>query len=973
MYLKRVEAVGFKSFAQKVNIEFKYGVNGIVGPNGCGKSNITDAIKWVLGEQSTKNLRASGMTDVIFAGSEAYKRHNFAQVSLIFDNSVRLFNLDFDEVQITRKVYRDGESEYLINNVHCRLKDINDLILDTGLGKDSLSMISQGGISNFAQAKPDERRLIFEEAAGVSKYKKRKTESLKKLDKTAENLTRIEDIISEIEIQIEPLKIQSLKAQKFLDKKNRLEEIEVSVLVYEIDNLNNELIIKNSAINDIEYNAVTNSNELMNIDTRLQNQKNSIKEYDFKIESLQQKLLDIIDNISTIEKQIIDGQQNNQVLFDENEDVSYYKKNLVSLDLEINNIKSNLLNIKDEIISSKLSYNDKKENYESLRNEIVSIQNGFQSLLANKEMLENMNASNSNLFNGVKAIIGAKNSLNGIVGIVNDLFEVDELYMEAISKTLGTSLQNIVCQSSDDAKDAVNFLKKNQAGRATFIPISELKPKSIGSDDIHIAKSVVGYIDIATNLVTFKEDYRLAFEYLLNNSLVCDNIDNAIILARKLRNKYRVVTLDGEVISVGGLVTGGKNRNNQKNILNSKKDLEKIVEEISSKKFIIDSKNNLLYSLESEVDNLRSFINKLEISQAKLEENLNNKEQSYFNIKEKYDMLTDDEFKIDYTEKQVNLQNSLTNSLNSKEKVINEIKSLREVRLELSKEIDKQETKYKSIQRLLNDLSQKENEYNLVITKLEMSKKSLLDRLALEYQLTYDTALNQMKGDLILNQAKIEVDKLKSEIRRLGVVNLLAIDEYEKIRERYDFLGDQYNDLVASKEEILKTISDTDKVMVQRFSKTIDDINEILPDMFKKLFGGGYANLEYSNPMNILESGIEIVARPPGKSIQNLNLFSGGEKALIALSVLFSILKVRPVPLCILDEVEAALDQANVERFARFLKEFAEQTQFIVITHRPGTMEECDVLYGVTMQEKGVTKMVGVKLEDAKDLIEKEI
>ncbi|MEG0569712.1 MAG: AAA family ATPase, partial [Erysipelotrichales bacterium] len=924
MYLKRVEAIGFKSFAHKVNIGFTPGINGIVGPNGCGKSNITDAIKWVLGEQSTKNLRAQGMSDVIFAGSQDYKAQNMAQVSLVFDNSDKLLKLDYEEVEITRRLYRSGESEYSINKNSCRLKDIVDLLMDTGLGRDSLSMISQGAIANFAQAKPIERRGIFEEAAGVSKYKKRKIEALRKLEKTNENLLRISDIINELEDQIGPLKRQADNARKFLEKKERLDKIEVSVIVFDVANIERILIEAKENISTIKQELTINETKLLFDEGKLEQLKENIKTYDNEIAMLQAQLLSEVDKISSLEKQKSEEDSRDN----ENKSVEYIdglKQKLNALAQELDGFNNNLKLMSVDLDELKISFEDKKSSYDDLKENIARKQNMLHNYQNKKGVLDNINDNKSNVYTGVKAIMEVKNSLSGIVGMVNDLFEVEEQFQDAISKSLAASLQNIVVESNNDAKRAVSFLKTNKAGRATFIPIDTIRARYINGDDIYVAQQSEGFIDVATNLIRFDEENRIVFEYLLNTTLVCDQIDNAVSLARALKNRYRVITLDGDIISVGGLVTGGKIKNDRGNILTIKKDLEKITEYISKITSEIQSDNEELYVQEQDLNNIRNKINQQNISIAKVEESISHRQHQFDDLKNEFESISNESYVQDFSQ-----ISSVVERLNSaklnKERILSAIKSARETHSEINLDIENIETQLKSTRYFISDLEKKHSNINMEKATKEIELKNMLDRLANEYQLTIDGAKEQVVLELDMRLAKEEVVQLKREIKNLGMVNPLAIEEYERVSERFNFLSDQREDLETSKNDILDMINDTDKIMVEKFSKTIDDINKELPDTFSKLFGGGSVKLEYTDPSNLLETGIDIVAQPPGKSIKNLNLFSGGEKALIALSVLFAILKVRPIPLCILDEVEAALDQANVERFAKFLKEFSSET-----------------------------------------------
>jgi len=964
LHLSRVEAIGFKSFANKVNVEFNPGVNGIVGPNGCGKSNITDAIKWVLGEQSAKSLRASNMTSVIFNGDELghYKKQNFAQVSLIFDNSDHSLNIDFDTVEITRRLYRNGESEYLINKSPSRLKDIVELIMDTGLGKDSLSMISQGAINNFAESKPEERRAIFEEAAGVAKYKKKKIESLRKLEKTNDNIVRLSDIIAELEAQIEPLKNQAIKAKQYKDAKEKLEGVEVSVLVFDIDAYYTKLNQAKITLADLTSDLIVSEKELEN-DERLSSQiDESYKACNSEVLELQANLLKISKDIEALQKE--KAELNNQVF--ENSDEQY-----------IGNLKSKLDEYKLAIETDTRTKSDFEQKKESVGSELTVLNQQESQLNSHKQRLtsqshqintsiriiENDLNSTNNLYAGVRAVLNNKAALGNIIGIVKDLFSVNERYAQAIVTVLNSVLQNVVVESSEDAKYAAQFLKENRAGFATFWPLDMVKDRYLNDNDLYIAQQSEGFVDVAVNLISFEPKFEVLFNQFLNQTLVVDSIENAIILGKRINNRARIVTLDGEVINTTGSIAGGRGKNDTSNPLTLKSDLEKAKQDRESVARKLDEIEDALSTLIFSKANLTTKLNQYNISIGKLETTIDNNQALFNTSKNEYEGLTNLEYNVEESITGIDLQLAILSS--EKDNVVNDIGSKHHEASQLSSQLDDLKEKIKTSRKSINAIKDDMSMLKIDNASLEANLKNALDTLATDYKLTMDRAREVADVSIDVSLAKEEVTRYKRIIKSLGYVNHLAIEEYEKVKERFDFLSIQMADLENSRNDILKIINDTDKVMVTKFDETIQDINAVLPDTFKKLFGGGMAKLEYTDPTNILDTGIEIIARPPGKNINNLISFSGGEKALIALSVLFSIIKVRPIPLCILDEVEAALDIANVEKFARYLKEFAQTTQFIVITHRPGTMEQCDVLYGVTMQEPGVTKMIGVQLKDA--------
>lgn len=978
MFLKAIKLRGFKSFADEIVINFDNPVTGVVGPNGCGKSNISDAIRFVLGEKSSKSLRGDKMTDVIFAGSENRKALNMAEVTLVFDNSKHKLNSDLDEIEITRKIYAsdDQEAEYLINHRNVRLKDINDLILDSGIGKDTLSIISQGNITSFAEAKPFERRALFEDAAGVSKYKKRKIETLNALDRTKDNLDRTFDILNELEKQVVPLKRQARKATLYLEKKTRLESIEVSVIVDEINKLSERQKEIEKQIFDMETDQSMASVAINKAELEISESKSELRELDKSINTLQDELIKVVNEIQALDKR--------KVELDEKRKYA----------IEVGNNQEKAKHIKEMMLEAKTEYEDRKNRYieltkqieliskelEDLANNIVDInlkreeENGRVRILSNKaEVLENLikNPFDSQNHSGVKAVMENKNSLFGILDVVAQALIPDQGYEEALKAAIAGSAFHIVCKNEDSAKNAINFLKKNHSGRATFIPLTVCKEYSIAENDLIICKNTKGFLGSLDEFISCEPTYdALAFS-LLGNTIVVDNIDNAVYLSDLLNRAYKVVTLEGDVINKGGTMTGGRVKN-ETSIITARSELDRIKADLDAhlaKQEIVEKDYAKLVAKKEEDE---AELTDYRIKMATLEPVMESKKAKYESLKQEYadlnpndtideDLTTDDE-----------LVNLLSAAYAAKDSITVDIKSKRDARMKLSADIDRKEIHLRTLRK---DNDQSSSSRTKVYTEravIETNLKNNLDRLASTYNMTFDFALKQVENTEVEENAKEEVAKLRAEIEALGNINMDAPKEYEEVNERYEFTKKNYDELVESRDKILAVIDELDQTMKTQFMNTFNEINAHLNDTFVALFGGGRAKLKLEDPEDVLNTGIDVDVQPPGKAVQSIRLFSGGEKTLIAISVLFTILKVKKSPLVVFDEVEAALDQANVERFAKHVKQFSDDTQFIIITHRPGTMSNCDVLYGVTMQKKGISELLKVKLVDAINMAEPE-
>lgn len=971
MYLKKIELHGFKSFADRVNLEFQPGITGIVGPNGCGKSNITDAIRWVLGEQSVKSLRGNSMTDVIFAGSQDRKPQNLAEVTLVFDNTDRYIDTDYQEIEITRRIYRhNNEGEYLLNKQPCRLKDIVDLMMDTGLGRDSLSMISQGNISSFADSKPEDRRSMFEEAAGVAKYKKRKIESLRRLEKTNDNLNRISDIVNELEKQIIPLKKQKDKAEQYLALKEQLEKIEIGLIVHESKDLKEKLDALKEDINDLERYDQEYNNELTTKDALLQAQKDKMVLLDKEVDELQVALMQAMEEVNRLTM--------NKVQIDEKR--KHILENQSSADIE-----SKITSLKQMLSDTLTEYNNRVERYDQAQSQIDDLElrrketmqklenlrglhethNSKMNALKTKKMLTKEQLENNSHYNyGVKTILSS--SLNGVINVLEKVIEPKEGYEQAISTALGGAMQFVLTKDQASARQAIQYLKQNKAGRATFLPIHSLSKRTVRDDHLLVCQNTKGYLGIASEFIYYDDQYETVISNQLGNTLVVDSLETANSLANNLYYRYKIVTINGDVVNVGGSMTGGQSRQ-QNTTYHAQKELESLEKDISSLEKNLVHLKTQINELDLSYRELSNDLLQKKISFARLEEEVASKLGEFKNLKAQYESLANEKLEVNQIlshEVNDDIVKQLNDAVEKRDQLTESIKAKRETRMGYVNDNDAMEDELRILRKALSDVKSKLMNSRVEYTKVESQLNSKLSYLNEEYKMTFEYA-DENYGHLKYDEnAGSEVFALKTEIKRLGNVNLDAIEEYQQVNERYEHLNTQKIDLLSAKDSLLKAIDEMDAVMIQRFDETFHKINEEFNIVFRTLLGGGKAMLKYSDPDNILETGIDIDVQPPGKSVQNISLFSGGEKALIAISCLFAILKVRPVPMCILDEVEAALDQANVERFAKYLKEFAGKTQFIVVTHRPGTMEQCDILYGATMQQKGVTKLISVKFED---------
>ncbi len=982
MYLKTIKASGFKSFANKIQIDLENKITGIVGPNGSGKSNIVDAVRWVLGEQSVKSLRGDGsMTDVIFSGSKSREPLNVASVTLVFDNTDHVFPLDFNEVSIKRRVYRDGTNEYFINGEKCRLKDINDLLLDSGIAKESFNIISQGRVEEILSAKASDRRIIFEEAANVLKYKRRKEDALRKLDKTNENMNRINDIIAELESQVEPLKEQASKAEEYNNAKEELGSIEISLVTHDITEYNKEYELKSAKIETLNNELINLKTKTSSSDATSERQKLELSKLNNEINDYQEKLLEMTKKVeqANSHKQIVLERKKYEL----NNDTIH--KNIVSLkeeQLKIQNqvsaIEFNIDENNTKLEKIDLNIKNNETFLDKLKTEKRNIDDIINKNYYNLNIVKNrINSLETSIENNGSLPLAVRNILNnprlkGIHDIVGNIIDVEPTYLTAITTSLGAAFNNIIVDNASSAEEAIKYLKENKFGRVTFLPINVMKPKYVDEKILNILKHQEGFINIASNLVRTESLYQTIISNQLGNTLIVDNIKNANIISKQINFQYKIVSLSGEIVHVGGAITGGETskirsvKTDKQELLEQTKEKEKLeltiknceekINEIDNKFHEIDDKN---YLLNKEKLELKEKINILK----------QNIEDLYKRLNEISSEITSSNniLKNDLSKEETEAINEFYRLEKEKEELSQNYKKLLNKREDLTEEISLNENLNKKDNEQLRNTMNELKDLEILVNRLEVKIDSSLKLLSENYGMTYEFALEKSIIDLDIEFARTKVNKLRKVIKDLGEVNLGAIAEYKRVSERYEFLLKQRDDLLNATNTLLEIVKEMDVQMEKDFKETFKVVKENFKETFKQLFKGGTADLIYTDPKNVLETGVEIVASPPGKKLTSLSLLSGGEKTLTAISLLFAILKTKKTSFCILDEVEAALDEANVASFGEYVTSLKDKTQFIIITHKKKTMEYADTLYGITMQESGVSKLVSVKLNDIEE------
>ena len=978
MYLKEIEVSGFKSFAEKLNIKLDNNITCIVGPNGSGKSNIVDAVRWVLGEQSVKSLRGDGnMSDVIFSGSLSRKASSVASVSLIFDNSDNYLNIPFTEVSVKRRVYKTGENEYFLNGEKCRLKDITDLFMDSGIGKESFNIISQGEVMQILSTSAHDRRIIFEEASGVLKYKKRKDEANRKLDRTNNNLDRANDIILELEGQVIPLREQSKKAKEYLENKDMLEKSEIALVAYETNEINEKIKETKTELNNLNEQLIISNNNYNKTDGSLINKKEEVKNIEIELNNLNQKLL-----VVTREKEELNSEK---LLIKErskykatdskvHDNIANLKEQSLNLDNEINKlqkefeieninyneIKNKLKEIEEKVLDSNKTREDNLKEYNYKTKEYLELKNKIS-------VLEDRIEQGGNLPYSVKAVL-TNPRLTGIDNVLSNLISTNDKFNTALDVAILTSKNYIVCSDEVAAKEAVNYLKDNKLGRATFLPRNVIKPKYIDLETLDVLKRQMGYIDSLNNVVKCDNKYQNIIDNQLGNVILTTDIDSANKIGRVIKNRYRIVTLDGEIINVGGSITGGS-LNKTSSIVTEKLELEKLKEKKKMLKHVIFEIENTLKRIDDDKKEIdkelyqykSEFVNKEELLKTKIALINERQKSSEFITKELSQLEKLVDSSLSHEEEEIINKHAL--KVQEEDNLVLEINKLTNVRNKSRLELDEMEAKNKednqNIRKLENEIKEKE----ILLSKMDVKIDNYLQILNEDYSMTFEKAFSEYKLDMDPVEARNKVNMYKANIKRIGMVNLDSIEEYERVNERYEFLTSQRDDLLKAKEDLYEIIAEMDEVMKIEFAKTFELIRVEFKKVFRQLFNGGEADLKLTDPDNILETGVDIIASPAGKKLTTITLLSGGEKTLTAISLLFAILNVRTVPFCLFDEVEAALDEANVDNFGKYLDHYKEKTQFLLITHKKKTMEYAKTLYGITMQESGVSKLVSVKLD----------
>ena len=976
MYLKSIRAQGFKSFADKLDLEINPGITGIVGPNGSGKSNIVDAVRWVLGEQSVKSLRGqNNMTDCIFSGSESREAQKRAMVALVFDNSDHYLHSDFKEVEIKRIVYSTGENEYFINNARVRLKDVTDLFIDSGAGTNAFNIISQGNVTDIVNSKSSDRRVIFESAAGVLKYKKRKEESLKKLEKTEENLMRIKLVIDELATTVEPLKEQSIVAKKYLNIKDELESIDIALIAKDITDLNLEYTKITEEIKNLKEKLLTLKDNTE--DSKLETLKFRSLELEENLNKKKEELLKVTENLSdlngekklTIERQKYEA--NNDVL--ENNLIKLKEKEL-ELNKNITLCEREVLDIENSINSERSKGEDVKNNLLVLKVKKSTASNTLMDTTKAKFLLENkIQILENNILSAESAPVSVRNILNnprlhGIHNTIGKLIDIPEKYLVATDIALGASSNFLVVDDENAALNAIDFLKDRKLGRATFFPLNVIKGKYVNNEVIDDIKNINGYIGVLSDLIDFDPKYRNIVENQLGQVVVVDNERTLNIIGKLINYKYKVVSLDGEILHVGGSITGGTSKKNT--MLNEKNELNKLKSELQKMdikiKDLTDEVNDITNNME-ELEERENVLNKYVIL---LNDELFNKKTNLSRLNEEHkNVLSELEGINDMKSNKLDdhlmkLMEKINNLSKNRELIEKDIKLITKEKNDLNDEINILDKKLRDSSSSYNIVNNELKSKEIASGKLEVKLDNLLGDLNNNYNLTYEAASSSYTLEMDADIARDHVSNLKRELNKLGNVNLGSIEEYERISKRYEFLTSQKFDLESASMELKGIIKEMDDIMVEKFAKSFESIKQEFSKIFKMMFKGGRGELALSDPDDLLNTGIDIVAIPPGKKINSPVALSGGEKALTAICLLFAMLEVKPSPFVILDEAEAALDEVNVDMFGKYLSEEKTRSQFIVITHKKRMMEYADSLYGITMQESGVSKIVSAKLEN---------
>lgn len=975
MYLKEIEISGFKSFADKINISLDNKISCIVGPNGSGKSNVVDAIRFVLGEQSVKSLRGdNSMTDLIFGGSKNRKPMHVASITLTFDNSDNYLKVPYQTVAVKRRLYKTGDNEYFLNGEKCRLKDILDLFLDSTVGRNSFNIIGQGEIDKILSNSPYDRRIVIEEAAGILKYKKRREEAFKKLDKTNLNLERVNDIITEVEDRVEPLKKQSEKANIYLDTKKKLENIEVALLTSEITSMNLEYQDVKSKVKILEDNLIKINKELNN--PLLEEDKLKEIAMEKELQEMNNKLVNLTREKEEINTERLILKERSKYDSDDikvHENINYLKENKLSLENELHLLNKDLDNyllkkkgLEDTLNNLINELNDIKEKRENSLKEYNFKTKETFNLESQVEVLKSNLKENVYLNNNTRKILDNPR-LVGVHDALGNVVKTEDRYSKALEVIMNSIKNFLIVDNPKVAEEAINYLKTNKLGRATFLPLNVIKPRFIDNETLNILKDSNNYLGVLADFLEYDNLYKDIILNQFGNIIVVNNLNDGNSISKLINNKYRIVTLDGDVIHVGGSISGGsldtKGMNGVKNQIQNlevkinlnKNTILQVEKEITDYDNNINDYDKNIYNNRT---NLIRLLDDINVLKTKIEEKNKNLESVITELK----TLDGDDFKketLDLDKKYYaksleceELERDINLLLKEKEYLQTNILEQEGINKE------KQQEKSK-VEKELNSLTIKENSLN---SKLDNN----LNILNTEYNLTYERANDEYNLELDIESAREMVNEYKQTLKEIGMVNLDAIEEYKEVSERYTYLSSERDDLLHAKDMLYSIIDEMDEVMQNDFLETFKELEVEFKKVFKEMFKGGDATLSLTNPDNILETGVEITASPAGKSLKTITLLSGGEKTLTAISLLFAILNIRSVPFCVFDEVEAALDEANVDVFGTYLEHYQDKTQFLLITHKKRTMEYAKTLYGITMQESGVSKLVSVKLEDSK-------
>ena len=1004
MYLKALEIQGFKSFPDKTRLTFEKYITAIVGPNGSGKSNISDAILWVMGEQRSKALRGAKMEDVIFGGTEKRGKLGFAQVSLIIDNSAHIFDSDSSEIMLTRRYYRSGESEYYINRESVRLKDINSLLMDTGLGRDGYSIIGQGRIADIVSTKSTDRREVFEEAAGISRFRYRKEEAERKLEKTEENLLRINDKIEELEMQVGPLKKQAETAKRYLVLRDELRVKEISVWMETLDKLHAQA----EAI-ALEYSQTTGELEKAREELKaLYASSGSISERmhqkDVETEQARERLsaaesaaaecdsaaavlrANVKSSTESMQRMLSDIAQQETRAAEIQSQMDEGNKRIAQIGQELKALEEQTKQNNNVLDGCRMKLKSREDMVNQLSDKVTQLAVDGRSMDSRIHMLSEMEKDYEGYSKAVKTVMreAERGTLRGIHGPVANLVKADEECALAIETALGAAAQNIVTDTQNDGRSAIEMLKRRDAGRATFLPVDTIRGSVMRDAPVNDP----GFVGVAFDLVQFDPKYKDIFASLLGRTVIAETLGDAVRMSKANGNRLRIVTLDGQLINAGGSMTGGSTARGS-GILSRANELEKLKKQRVK---LAEKERDSSSELERAKANLSGIRYQLDMAledQAELKSKVSSfeaekraTENSVKQLQVLLDSLSGDSEKrhqaVESAEREIEqLKARLTEKEKRLEEINGKISAIKQEIAQISAnklELEKKRTRAeKDAQQRNADIIELERRAAKTEQKKlasEMEEKQILDKLWDNYELSHSAAEELRRPVENLQKANREINELRRQISALGNPNLGAIDEYERVNTRYEFLTGQRDDVDKAKTELVDIIKDITGEMKEVFLRQFKAIDESFRQTFLELFGGGKAALVLEDEDNVLECGIEIKVQPPGKALSNISLLSGGEMAFVAIALYFAILKVRPTPFCVMDEIEAALDEANVTRYAQYMRRMSDKTQFLVITHRRGTMEEADMLYGVTMQEKGVSTVIELDLESAQKTIE---